>query len=91
MTPFPVESNCINYGEKGSWKELADPAMLCHPEKMRKEEIIIKSREYGMCHFCRTSFLNDDMIKCHYKSKKMGYPQCKLNNSDPLIMGSNNF
>ena len=57
-----------------SWKDLMKKRINDVFDGFKKEDVFIKSRQYGLCHHCRYLFPNESLIGCNYTSARMGLP-----------------
>jgi len=52
-----------------------------------KEELFMKSKEFGLCHHCKYLFPEEFLLKCSYKSSELK-PPISISEFNPLTYGN---
>lgn len=50
------------------WKDLIKKGFLENLRGFTKEELFMKSKEYGLCHHCKYLYPEEYLIKCNFRS-----------------------
>jgi len=66
------------------WKELMKKGFIEGTKGFNKEELFMKSKEFGLCHHCKYLFPDEFLIKCTYRTSELKPPTINSEYLNPV-------
>lgn len=66
------------------WKDLMKKGFIDGAKSFSKEDLFMKSKEFGLCHHCKYLFPSEFLLKCTYRTSELKPPTISSEYLNPV-------